>query len=191
MLAYFVHRQRSVSYVFMKLSLRHLPYASLYVVCRWQSVQCRIPVIQLKQPQNWCWGILVEIYAFWSMIHFYVGHFKQKPVLLRFFGQIFLRYFENISREVTFLTLGFIPQGKVPAFTPTEYLNIHTEMIQSIFYSLRLSSFFSAAEYRNTKKYRGRCPGIISVCERETEKISYRIPMVRMLFHLYGIKDVR
>lgn len=58
-----------------------------------------------------------------------------------------------------------------------EYINIHTEMIQCAFFSIALNSLFAAAEYRNTKKYRSRCAGLIVVYG--DEKSSFRIPLVR------------
>lgn len=50
-------------------------------------------------------------------------------------------------------------------------------MIQQIFYSIRLGSLFVAAEYRNTRKYRGRCPGLIVA--NGDDKTTFRIPLVR------------
>uniref|UniRef100_A0A1I8MCB5 WD repeat-containing protein on Y chromosome n=1 Tax=Musca domestica TaxID=7370 RepID=A0A1I8MCB5_MUSDO len=68
-----------------------------------------------------------------------------------------------------------ILKGKLPQFIVHEYANIHSELIQQTFYSMRLNSLFSAAEYRNTKKYRGRCPGLI-VANGE-ERTIFRIPL--------------
>ena len=49
-------------------------------------------------------------------------------------------------------------------------------MIQQVFFSLRMGSLFVAAEYRNTKKYRGRCPGLIVA--NGDDKTTFRIPLV-------------
>ncbi|XP_061400442.1 WD repeat-containing protein on Y chromosome-like [Musca vetustissima] len=68
-----------------------------------------------------------------------------------------------------------IIKGKLPQFIVHEYPNIHSELIQQTFYSMRLNSLFSAAEYRNTKKYRGRCPGLIVA--NGDEKTIFRIPL--------------
>lgn len=53
-------------------------------------------------------------------------------------------------------------------------------MIQQVFYSIRLNSIFVAAEYRNTKKYRGRCPGLIVA--NGDDKTIFRIPLVRRMW---------
>lgn len=52
-------------------------------------------------------------------------------------------------------------------------------MIQQVFFSIRLNSVFAAAEYRNTKKYRGRCPGLILT--NGDDKTIFRIPLVSLV----------
>lgn len=69
-----------------------------------------------------------------------------------------------------------ILRGKLPLFKHREYINLHSEMIQCVLFSLRLNSVFVAAEYRNTRKYRGRCPGLIVAAG--DDKTSFRIPLV-------------
>lgn len=57
-----------------------------------------------------------------------------------------------------------------------EYPNIHSELIQHIYFSIRMNSLLVAAEYRNAKKYRARCPGLIIASGED--KTYFRIPMV-------------
>ncbi|XP_011187395.2 WD repeat-containing protein on Y chromosome [Zeugodacus cucurbitae] len=66
-------------------------------------------------------------------------------------------------------------KGKLPLMSVREYPNIHSELIQHLFFSIRLNSLFVAAEYRNAKKYRARCPGLIIAYGED--KIYFRIPM--------------
>ncbi|XP_075152554.1 WD repeat-containing protein on Y chromosome-like [Haematobia irritans] len=66
-------------------------------------------------------------------------------------------------------------KGKLPLFMVHEYPNIHSELIQDTFYSFRLNSLFCAAEYRNTRKYRGLCPGLILA--NGDDRTIFRIPL--------------
>lgn len=66
--------------------------------------------------------------------------------------------------------------------TVREYPNIHSELIQHLFFSIRMNSLFVAAEYRNAKKYRARCPGLIIASGED--KTYFRIPMVSICFPL-------
>uniref|UniRef100_A0A1A9ZDE8 WD repeat-containing protein on Y chromosome n=1 Tax=Glossina pallidipes TaxID=7398 RepID=A0A1A9ZDE8_GLOPL len=68
-----------------------------------------------------------------------------------------------------------ILKGKVPQFKCREHLNVHSEMIQQAIYSMRLNCLFACAEYRNTRKYRGRCPALISLYGED--KAIFRIPL--------------
>lgn len=77
---------------------------------------------------------------------------------------------------ILLLIITFVLKGKLPQFIVHEYRNIHSELIQQTFFSIRLNSLFCAAEYRNTKKYRGRCPGLIVA--NGDEKTIFRIPLV-------------
>ncbi|XP_068151676.1 WD repeat-containing protein on Y chromosome [Drosophila tropicalis] len=66
-------------------------------------------------------------------------------------------------------------KGKIPQLIPKEYINLHSELITCVYYSLHMNALFASAEYRNTKKYRGRCPGIIMVSYGD--KSNFRIPL--------------
>ncbi|XP_067624274.1 WD repeat-containing protein on Y chromosome [Eurosta solidaginis] len=66
-------------------------------------------------------------------------------------------------------------RGKLSLITVREYPNIHSELIQEVYFSIRMNSLFVAAEYRNAKKYRGRCPGLIIACGED--RTQFRIPM--------------
>uniref|UniRef100_B7FF09-2 Isoform A of WD repeat-containing protein on Y chromosome n=1 Tax=Drosophila willistoni TaxID=7260 RepID=B7FF09-2 len=66
-------------------------------------------------------------------------------------------------------------KGKIPLLIPKEYINLHSELISCVYYSLHMNALFASAEYRNTKKYRGRCPGIIMVSYGD--KSNFRIPL--------------
>ncbi|XP_017152442.1 WD repeat-containing protein on Y chromosome [Drosophila miranda] len=66
-------------------------------------------------------------------------------------------------------------KGKIPQMIPKEYINLHNEMISCVHYSLHMNALFATAEYRNTKKYRGRCPGMIMVTY--DERSNFRVPL--------------
>ncbi|KPU75274.1 LOW QUALITY PROTEIN: uncharacterized protein Dana_GF27281, partial [Drosophila ananassae] len=66
-------------------------------------------------------------------------------------------------------------KGKIPQFVPKEYISLHNEMISCVYFSLHMNALFASAEYRNTKKYRGRCPGMIMVTY--DERSNFRIPL--------------
>ncbi|SPP81442.1 WD repeat-containing protein on Y chromosome [Drosophila guanche] len=66
-------------------------------------------------------------------------------------------------------------KGKIPQMIPKEYINLHNEMITCVHYSLHMNALFATAEYRNTKKYRGRCPGMIMVTY--DERSNFRVPL--------------
>ncbi|XP_070854977.1 WD repeat-containing protein on Y chromosome isoform X2 [Drosophila suzukii] len=66
-------------------------------------------------------------------------------------------------------------KGKIPQFIPKEYINLHNEMVSCVYFSLHMNALFASAEYRNTKKYRGRCPGMIMVTY--DERSNFRIPL--------------
>ncbi|XP_053961506.1 WD repeat-containing protein on Y chromosome isoform X1 [Anastrepha ludens] len=68
-----------------------------------------------------------------------------------------------------------ILKGKLPLMAVREYANIHSELIQNLYFSIRMNSLFVSAEYRNAKKYRGRCPGLIIASGED--KTYFRIPM--------------
>uniref|UniRef100_A0A1A9WKV9 Uncharacterized protein n=1 Tax=Glossina brevipalpis TaxID=37001 RepID=A0A1A9WKV9_9MUSC len=76
-----------------------------------------------------------------------------------------------------------VKQGKFPQFRCREYLNVHSEMIQSVYFCKSLNAVFAAAEYRNTKKYRGKCPGLVVMYG--DDKSTFRIPLVSLHFHSY------
>lgn len=66
-------------------------------------------------------------------------------------------------------------KGKIPQFIPKEYINLHNEMVSCVYFSLHMNALFASAEYRNTKKYRGRCPGMIMVTY--DDRSNFRIPL--------------
>ncbi|XP_030383633.1 WD repeat-containing protein on Y chromosome [Scaptodrosophila lebanonensis] len=68
-----------------------------------------------------------------------------------------------------------ILKGKIPQFKPREYINLHSEMISCLYYSLEMNALFASAEYRNTKKYRGRCPALIMTSS--DDRSNFRIPL--------------
>lgn len=77
-----------------------------------------------------------------------------------------------------------ILNGKYPSFKPKEFINLHTELIQKVFFSFKMNIMIAGAEYRNTKKYRGRCPGAIAVDWKDSNQIIFRIPLGVTTFFL-------
>ncbi|XP_037949995.1 WD repeat-containing protein on Y chromosome [Teleopsis dalmanni] len=75
-----------------------------------------------------------------------------------------------------------IVKGKISSFQLKEYYRVHTEIIQTVYYSVRTNSLFCSAEYRNTKKYRGRCPGLIVIVN--DDKTTFRIPLGVTTFYV-------
>ncbi|XP_055855750.1 WD repeat-containing protein on Y chromosome-like [Episyrphus balteatus] len=74
--------------------------------------------------------------------------------------------------------------GKYPTFKPREFINIHLELIQKVYFSFKMNILLVAAEYRNTKKYRGRCPGTIAVDWKDSSQTIFRIPLGVSAFYL-------
>ncbi|XP_055921416.1 WD repeat-containing protein on Y chromosome isoform X2 [Eupeodes corollae] len=75
-------------------------------------------------------------------------------------------------------------RGKYPLFKPKEFLNLHTELIQKLYFSFELNILLAAAEYRNTKKYRVRCPGTIAVKWNDWKQTYFRVPLGVSAFYL-------
>lgn len=108
---------------------------------------------------------LVEV--FWSDVLKVV----LATALYKYSVYFYLKIFSQIFR--------YFLKGKLPALRAREYINIHSEMISSVYYSLRMKMTFASAEYSNTKKYRGRCPGLVIAAGEE--KTTFRIPLVNAL----------
>ncbi|XP_034471992.1 WD repeat-containing protein on Y chromosome isoform X2 [Drosophila innubila] len=79
-------------------------------------------------------------------------------------------------------------RGRIPLLVPREYINLHNELISCVYYSLHMNALFASAEYRNTKKYRGRCPGLIMVSN--DDRNNFRIPLGVTVFYVSEIKNI-
>ncbi|KAH8392209.1 hypothetical protein KR215_003058, partial [Drosophila sulfurigaster] len=79
-------------------------------------------------------------------------------------------------------------RGRIPLLVPREYINLHNELISCVYYSLHMNTLFASAEYRNTKKYRGRCPGLIMVSN--DDRNNFRIPLGVTVFYVSEIKNI-
>ncbi|KAH8263299.1 hypothetical protein KR044_006922, partial [Drosophila immigrans] len=79
-------------------------------------------------------------------------------------------------------------RGRIPLLVPREYINLHNELISCVYYSLHMNTLFASAEYRNTKKYRGRCPGLIMVSNEDRN--NFRIPLGVSVFYVSEVKNI-
>ncbi|KAH8378190.1 hypothetical protein KR093_009950, partial [Drosophila rubida] len=79
-------------------------------------------------------------------------------------------------------------RGRIPQLVPREHINLHNELISCVYYSLHMNTLFASAEYRNTKKYRGRCPGLIMVSNEDRN--NFRIPLGVSVFYVSEIKNI-
>ncbi|KAH8409406.1 hypothetical protein KR222_002579, partial [Zaprionus bogoriensis] len=79
-------------------------------------------------------------------------------------------------------------RGRIPLLVPREYINLHNELISCVYYSLHMNALFASAEYRNTKKYRGRCPGLIMVTNEDRN--NFRIPLGVSVFYVSESKNI-
>lgn len=79
-------------------------------------------------------------------------------------------------------------RGRIPLLIPQEYINLHNEIISCVYFSLHMNALFASAEYRNTKKYRGRCPGLIMASNEDRN--NFRIPLGVSVFCVSEIKNV-
>ncbi|EDW64164.2 WD repeat-containing protein on Y chromosome [Drosophila virilis] len=79
-------------------------------------------------------------------------------------------------------------RGRIPLLIPREYINLHNELISCVYFSLHMNTLFASAEYRNTKKYRGRCPGLIMVSNEDRN--NFRIPLGVSVFYVSEIKNI-
>nr|B7FF06.1 RecName: Full=WD repeat-containing protein on Y chromosome; Short=WD40 Y [Drosophila grimshawi]DAA06440.1 TPA_inf: WD-40 domain protein [Drosophila grimshawi] len=79
-------------------------------------------------------------------------------------------------------------KGRIPLLIPREHINLHSELISCVYYSLHMNTLFASAEYRNTKKYRGRCPGLIMVSN--DDRNNFRIPLGVSVFYVAESKNI-
>ncbi|XP_023175265.1 WD repeat-containing protein on Y chromosome isoform X3 [Drosophila hydei] len=86
------------------------------------------------------------------------------------------------------LTWADVLRGRIPLLIPKEYINLHNELISCVYYSLHMNTLFASAEYRNTKKYRGRCPGLIMVSNEDRN--NFRIPLGVSVFYVSEVKNI-
>uniref|UniRef100_A0A1B0FDX8 WD repeat-containing protein on Y chromosome n=1 Tax=Glossina morsitans morsitans TaxID=37546 RepID=A0A1B0FDX8_GLOMM len=131
--------------------------------------------------------ILSMPYAVYNMQYSYYEAQTSRLIMGDYGGSVRILEFDARSkspfqsksgRDILEMFWSDIAKGKFPQFRCHEYLNVHTEMIQHVYFARRLNCTFAAAEYRNIKKYRGRCPGLVILSG--DDRSTFRVPLVRI-----------